>query len=443
MSLEIFARQSVAAFMHIYAEIYTGEAIEPEQLEAIIWGRLCAKEAGITKMGIKIPYDNIRRSKVTLPYIPEHINYTGCPVIKKNGGLYTPCCGKVAEDAFYCKTCTVDKEGKAKELEFGTLDTRDENIDGDEFAPITYAEWMKAHKTTLPEVYAKLAAQGIQLEIPAEQLVCRTLPKNRRGRKSKPEDEDEAEPVKPKRKPKAPDTDSSGDEAPKPTPKKPAAKPTHKASPAPSPVASPETSDSESSDNEAPARGTSLDKAKASPVPSPVASPVASPAASDSEKPKAKVASKKAPATSDSDSKKKVGPAVRPPKEVKAPKEAKEPKVEKAPKVEKPAKAAEKAPKVEKPAKAAKAEKEPKAEKAAKAPKAEKKKAEPTTAEEQPEEFEAEFERQDGDKVVDAGDGQDYIQRDDILFTMDGRIVGRVVTGDDGEDEVEWTDGRE
>jgi hypothetical protein len=45
--------------------------------------------------------------------------------------------------------------------------------------------------------------------------------------------------------------------------------------------------------------------------------------------------------------------------------------------------------------------------------------------------------------VVDAGDGQDYIQRGDILFTMDGRIVGRVVTGEDGEDEVEWPDGRE
>ena len=52
MSLEIFARQSVAAFMHIYAEVYTGDAIKPEELEAIIWGRLCAKEAGISRMSI-------------------------------------------------------------------------------------------------------------------------------------------------------------------------------------------------------------------------------------------------------------------------------------------------------------------------------------------------------------------------------------------------------
>jgi len=435
MSLEIFARQSVAAFMHIYAEVYTGDAIKPEELEAIIWGRLCAKEAGISRMSIKMPYDNIRRSKVTLPYMPEHINYTGCPVIKKNGGLYTPCCTKVEKEALYCKTCMADKEGKPKEMEFGLLDDREQNIEDGNFAPITYAEWMKGHKTTLPEVYAKLAAQGIQIEIPAEELICRTLPKNRRGRKSKPEDEDEAEPVKPKRKPKAAEADaesSTEDEAPKPVPKKPPAKPTHKASP----VASPEASDSESSDDEAPARGTSLDKVlKASPK----ASPVASPAVSDSEKPKAKVASKKAtPATSDSDSKK--GPAVRPSKEVKAPKEAKEAKEPKA-KAEKPAKA-QKAAKAEKAAKAPKEAKEPKV---AKAPKAEKKTAdpEPATAEEQPEEFEAEFERQHGDKVVDAGDGQDYIQRGEILFNMEGRIVGRVVTGEDGDDEVEWTDGRD
>jgi hypothetical protein len=343
MSLEIFARQSVAAFMNIYAEVYTGEAIKPEELEAIMWGRLCAKEAGISRMSIRMPYDNIRRSKVTLPYMPEHINYTGCPVIKKNGGLYTPCCTKVEKEALYCKTCMADKEGKPKEMEFGLLDDREQNIEDGNFAPITYAEWMKGHKTTLPEVYAKLAAQGIQIEIPAEELICRTLPKNRRGRKSKPEDEDEAEPVKPKRKPKAAEADadadsSSEDEAPKPVPKKPPAKPTHKASPAPSPVASPEASDS--SEDEAP-RGTSLDKAKASPV----ASPVASPAASDSEKPKAKAAPKAvpkkaaSPASSDSENKK-AGPAVRP-KEVKVPKEAKEPKAkaEKAPKAPKAVKA--------------------------------------------------------------------------------------------------------
>jgi len=429
MSLEIFARQSVAAFMHIYAEIYDGTAIEPEKLEAIMWGRLCAKEAGISRMSIKVPYESIRRSKVTLPYMPEHINYTGCPVIKKNGGLYTPCCGKVPEDAFYCKTCTVDKDGNAKELEFGTLDTREENIDGDEFAPSTYAEWMKAHKTTLPEVYAKLAAQGIQLEIPAEELISRTLPKARRGRKSKPDDESaDADTVKPKRKAKTPEPDSSSseDEA-KPVPKKPAAKPTHK-SPVASPVASPEASDSSSSEDEA------KPVPKAAPKASPKASPVASPAASDSEKPKAKPAPKKSavsPVTSDSESsKKKTGPAVRPAK-------AEKPKVEK-PKVEKAEKP--KAEKAEKP----KAEKVEKAEKAkAEKPKKEKKevKVEPTVeqlAEEEAEEFEQEFEQEDGDKEIEI-DGKDYIKRGEVIFTMDGRIVAAVAVDEDGEEYPDWT----
>jgi len=396
MSLEIFARQSVAAFMHIYAEVYDGKPIEPDQLEALIWGRLCAKEAGITRMSIKIPYDNIRRSKVTLPYMPDHINYTGCPVIKKNGGLYTPCCGKVAEDSFYCKTCSVDKEGKTKEIEFGTLETREANIDSDEFAPVTYAEWMKAHKTTLPEVYAKLAAQGIQLEIPAEELIARQLPKARRGRKSKPEDDVDADTVKPKRKAKSPAvspaaSDSSSSEDEKPKAKKPAPKPTHKA-------ASPAASDSSSSEDEKPPKR---------PAPKPKAkSPVASPASSDSEKKK--------------------GPAVRP---------AKEPKAEK--------KKEAKAPKAEKEAKAPKAEKEVKAPKTEK-PKAEKKKevkAEPapwTQAEEQPEEFEEEFERENGDKEIDI-DGVDYIQRGKVIFTMDGRIVASVAIDDDGEEYPEWT----
>ena len=118
-------------------------------------------------------------------------------------------------------------------------------------------------------------------------------------------------------------------------------------------------------------------------------------------------------------------------------KKAEAPKVEKAPKAEpkaaaKAAAKAEKAPKAEK----AKADKAPK--EAKKAPKA--KAAE--NAEEEPEEFEEEFPRQDGDKVVDAGDGHDYIQRGVILFNMEGRMVGKVVTGEDGDDEVEWTDGR-
>jgi hypothetical protein len=188
MSLEIFARQSLAQFAIIYGEIFDGKAIQPSEIETLMWGRMCAKEAGIVKTGFKIPYDNIKRAKVTLPYMPDDINYTGCCAIKKNGGLYTPCCGKVAEDTYYCKSCSVDKEGNTKDLEFGTMDTRDANVEDEQFAPITFGEWMKAHKMTLTEVYAKLAAAGVQIEIPAEQLICRELPKRRKGRPAKSED---------------------------------------------------------------------------------------------------------------------------------------------------------------------------------------------------------------------------------------------------------------
>ena len=187
--MESFARQSLAQFTIIYGEIYAGTAIEPSVLETMMWERMCAKEkeAHVTKLGFKVPYDNIRRAKVTLPYMPECINYTGCPVIKKNGGLYTPCCGKVT-DGDYCKSCSVDKEGNEKKIEFGVVDERESNVEDGNFAPITYAEWMRGHKTSLSELYAKLAAAGVAIEIPPAELTCREVPKRRKGRPAKSDD---------------------------------------------------------------------------------------------------------------------------------------------------------------------------------------------------------------------------------------------------------------
>ena len=87
MALESFARQSLAQFTIIYAEIFDGKAISPDQLETLMWGRMCAKEVGITKSSFKIPFENIKRAKVTLPYMPDNITYNGCSAIKRNGGL--------------------------------------------------------------------------------------------------------------------------------------------------------------------------------------------------------------------------------------------------------------------------------------------------------------------------------------------------------------------
>ena len=431
MALETFARQSLAQFVIIYGEIFDGKAIKPSELETLMWGRMCAKEANINKLGFKIPYDNIRRSKVTLPYLPDDINYTGCPVIKKNGGLYTPCCGKIAEDAFYCKSCSVDKEGNAKDLEFGTTETRDAGVEDELFAPITFGEWMKGHKMTLSKVYANLAAAGVQIEIPAEQLVCRELPKRRKGRPAKSEDSvvDE-DTVKPKRKAKK-DSDSE-EEKPKEKPKK-------KASPKASPAAS-------ESETEKPKKAT---KAKKVPEPEPEseseeeapppkkaskASPKTSPAASESETEKPKKKTKVPEPEPESESEEEA-PA---PKKVEKPKEtkAKEPKVEKPkePKAEKPAKEPKKEAKAEKP-KEPKAEKPKKESKAAKEEKP-KKKVEPEPEELDVAELAAGFAEDEENEDVEATiDDVDYIIRNGkyVCSKEDGTILGTV----DG-DEVVW-----
>jgi hypothetical protein len=379
MALESFARQSLAQFAIIYAEIFEinqGKAIAPDQLETLMWGRMCAKEAGITKTGLKIPFENIKRAKVILPYMPNDITYTGCCAIKKNGGLYTPCCGKVAEDTSYCKTCSVDKEGEAKELEFGSIEDRESNVEDERFAPITFGEWMKGRNTTLTEVYSKLAAAGIALEIPSEQLVCRTLPKTRRGRPSKSDEEvsdEDSAPKAPKKKPV------------------PKAKASPKASPAASEDEAPKKKKAPKAKEPEPESESEVEEPKKVPKPSPKVSPKtspkASPAASEDEAPKKKVTKPKAESDSESEVEKpkkvpkpspkaspKTSPAVSedeaPKKKAKEPKAEKPEKKAKEPKAEKAEKAKE--PKAEKPEKKAK---EPKAEKTEK-PKEKKEKAE-------------------------------------------------------------------
>jgi len=168
----------------------------------MIWGRMMATSAGMAKTGVIIPYENIKRAKVTLPYLPDQINYTGCPAIKKNGGLYTPCCGKL--DGAFCKGCSLDKDGNSKKIEYGVVDDRETNIEAGMFKPVTYGDWLKSHKkTSLSEVYEKLRTSGISIEIPPSEL--QESDKRRKGRPGKvePTDEDGPAPKKRVRKPKA------------------------------------------------------------------------------------------------------------------------------------------------------------------------------------------------------------------------------------------------
>ena len=384
MSLEIFARQSLAQFCIIYGEIFDDKAIKPDELETLMWGRMCAKDAGITKVGFKIPYDNIKRAKVTLPYMPDNITYTGCSAIKKNGGLYTPCCGKIAEDSYYCKSCSLDKEGAVKELEFGSIDTREQNIEDERFAPITFAEWMKGHKTALPEVYAKLRDAGIALEIPTPELVCRELPKRRKGRPAKSDDSVVDEDSVPKKGKKASPA-ASEDEAPKKAKKaeKPKAEKKAKA------LKSESESESESED-EAP-KPKKAEKAKK-----------ASPAASEDEAPKSKKAEK-----------------------------AKAEKAEKSkkPKANSPAASEDEAPKKAKKAEKAKAKSDSDDE----APKALNATAALEELAAQLDEDEEEME----DQEVEIG-GNDYILRNGkfICDKEDGRILGTI----NDEGDADWTE---
>jgi hypothetical protein len=399
MALESFARASLAQFTTIYAELYDGKAIDPSELETKMWARICAKDAGISKLAFKINFDNIKRSKVTLPYMPDDINYIGCPCIKKNGGLYTPCCAKVGEDAEYCKSCSIDKEGNEKPLEFGVLADRAENIENGLFSPMTYGEWMRAKKTSLPEIYKKLAEAGIQLEIPSAELFCRAVAKNRKGRPAKDTDsaEDEDSPVKPK-KPRA--------KAPKSSPKS-----SPKASPKTSPHAS-DDSESESEDEVAPPTPPiKAKKAKAEDEPKKPKKPKAEAKSEDEPK---KPKKPKAEAKSDEDEPKK------PKAEAKSDEdEPKKPKAE--------AKSDEDEPKAKKVPKA-KAEDEPKKPKAKK----------PKTPEpEEPAEEEAEEgeEEEDTEEVCEV-DGKDYTLKNQkyICDIDDGTILGTIVRG-----KVTWS----
>ena len=396
-ALESFARASLAQFTTIYADLFDGKPIPPSELETLMWARICAKDAGISKLAFKINFENIKRSKVTLPYMPNEINYSGCPCIKKNGGLYTPCCAKVGEDAEYCKSCSIDKEGNEKPLEFGVVDDRAENIENGRFSPMTYGEWMRAKKTTLPEVYKKLAEAGIQLEIPASELFCRAVTKNRKGRPAKDSDsaEDEDSPVKIK-KPRA----------------KASPKTSPKTSPKPSPKSSPHASDeseSESEDEVAP--------------PTPPIKAKKAEAKSDEDEPK-KPKAKKAESKSDEDE----------PKKPKAKAEAKsdedDPKAKKVSKAKAKAESGDDEPK-------AKAKKAPKAESKEDEPKKPKKSKTPEPAPEEPAEEEAEEgEEEDDTEEVCEVDGKDYTLKNQkyICDIDDGTILGTIIRG-----KVTWS----
>lgn len=182
MSLATLARSSLAQFMVIYSEVIAenGDKMTKEQLESLMWEKIIG---GVKPSGVsKIPSNMLKKIKAQLPYLPDIINYMGCPALKPCGGLYVPCGGKQADDEQFCATCS---KHAAK---FGTLADRGAPgtyTDPNDKHEISYGTWLAKNEITIEEVYAELTSAGFTFEIPAEQLAVnakRAEPKRRPGR---------------------------------------------------------------------------------------------------------------------------------------------------------------------------------------------------------------------------------------------------------------------
>jgi len=192
MSVLALAEIGLQSFIDVYRQILEehpeqSDPFKADQLRTIIWARMMANESGMEKKSFKIPIDNLKRTKLQFPYLPEDIRYTGCCAIKKNGELYTPCCGKT-KDSAYCHSCSEDKEGNAKDLPYGSVEDREQNIAAGKFQPITYATWLKKAKKNMSQVYDALNECGISLVIPPAEHETREVPKKRNGRPAKSDD---------------------------------------------------------------------------------------------------------------------------------------------------------------------------------------------------------------------------------------------------------------
>jgi hypothetical protein len=182
MSLATLARSSLAQFMIIYSEVIAenGDKMTKEQLESLMWEKIIG---GVKPSGVsKIPSNMLKKIKAQLPYLPDIINYMGCPALKPCGGLYVPCGGKQADEEQFCATCS---KHAAK---FGTLADRGAPgtyTDPNDKHEISYGTWLAKNDMKIEEVYAELTSAGFTFEIPAEQLAVnakRAEPKRRPGR---------------------------------------------------------------------------------------------------------------------------------------------------------------------------------------------------------------------------------------------------------------------
>ena len=397
-SLEIFARQSLAQFITIYAEVVQGtDSMTPVELQGRMWEKI--KGGPSSASSVKLPWNLVKKVKCQLPFLPDCINYTGCQALKKADGLYVPCGGKC--DGIMCQSCA------KSEAKFGMLEDRGAPgtyTDPSDKHEITYGTWLAKHDKSIEEVYQMLQEEGFSLVIPEAYLAVnakRVTATRRPGRpgnaKTKHSDseaeESETEPEKVVKEPKE---------------KK--EKATKKKTESGSDEEITVNTKSFPTQTQAIAEAARM-MAEFAPdeegevVVTKVATKPEKKSGSDSEKetPKEKKAEKKEKSGSGSDSEKET------PKEKKA---------EKKEKSEKP-----KEKRAEKPEKKAEKPKEKKAEK----PKKEETKTKPVETVEDGEIVEEEYEPEDEDITYE---GESYILRDGkIVFNQDGEILGSMEDG--------------
>ena len=399
-SLEVFARQSLAQFITIYAEVVQGtDSMTPVELQGRMWEKI--KGGPSSASSVKLPWNLVKKVKCQLPFLPDCINYTGCQALKKADGLYVPCGGKC--DGIMCQSCA------KSEAKFGMLEDRGAPgtyTDPSDKHEITYGTWLAKHDKSIEEVYQMLQEEGFSLVIPEAYLAVnakRVTATRRPGRpgnaKTKHSDseaeESETEPEKVVKEPKEKKekatkkkTESGSDEEITVNTK---AFPTQTQA-----IAAAARMMSEFGSDE-----------EGEVVVTKVATKPEKKSGSDSEKetPKEKKAEKKEKSGSGSDSEKE---------------KPKEKKAEKKEKAEKP-----KEKKAEKPEK--KAEKPEKKAEKPKDKKAEKKTTKPVETVEDGEIVEEEYEPEDEDITYE---GESYILRDGkVVFDQNGEIVGSMEDG--------------
>lgn len=179
-----FKQQTLDLFIQKYETFSQGKYIDPITLKKLMMQPIAKKVAKPTPSpekispimvditpqskfiyNDKIDYCALRirmnKAKITLPFLPQYINYTGCQNILFNGSLFTPC-GKKTNNIF-CNKCN--------EVKYGTLHDR---LNGSfRHHSISYNKFISKKKISLDKISNFLETNQISF-IPLPNMRVRT-----------------------------------------------------------------------------------------------------------------------------------------------------------------------------------------------------------------------------------------------------------------------------